>query len=148
MQQRNILQTHRIRYVWSYWWSWVMSLCVYSLHLWQVMTIRASPQWLQKGNTKTFLENNKKDCLESGRIISLNIAPEKVVDKIHLKTGTWKTRLWLATETRAYNVWPIVFPFVTRFLAFLWKQEKWLLNVLVLSGSLMWSCTQTLQPIW
>lgn len=117
--------------MWSCSWSWVMSLCVYSLNLWQVLTIRGSPQWLQKGNSKTIFENNKKDYLENNRIISLNKSPEKAMDKIHLKAGTWRTRLWLRTQirelSRAYNVWPICFPFVMRFLALLWKEEKWML---------------------
>lgn len=137
--------------LWSCWWSLVMSLCIYSLNLWQVPIIRGFPQWLQKGNSKTIFENKKKDYLESNRILSLNESPKKAVDKIHLNAGTWRTRLWLRTEIRelprAYIVWSISFPFVMRLLALLWKEEKWMVCV-GFTRVLIWSCRQTLQPIW
>ena len=117
------------------------------------MAIRGASQWLKKSNTVSIFEKSKKDYLESYKLINLN--PGKVMDKIHLEAvsrHTWRTRLWLGTEIRELprtnNVWPICLSFMMRFLADLWRGEKWMLYTLTLTGSLMWSCIESLQPNW
>lgn len=77
------------------------------------------------------------------------------MDKIHLEAmsrHTWRTRLWSGTEIRELprtnNIWPICLSFMMRFLAALWRGEKWMLYTLTWTGSLVWSCIESLQPNW
>ncbi|RMC06757.1 hypothetical protein DUI87_16203 [Hirundo rustica rustica] len=58
------------------------------------------PPWLHKGNSKTIFENNKKDYLESNKIISRNKSAEKATDKTHLESRHVKNKIVIGNRDK------------------------------------------------